>query len=199
MTWSLDTARAVAGFAPDDNTHDVALQLVMDSVLAAVETKLERGLLKRQETAKFYHVNFCRIYLPRYPIEQVISPTGVWRVHHRNGWIEGMGGSEVEVTWIGGFDPLPSDLERALWGAFLAEWANSDPLTGAPIAGASVLVGSGEMKSLTVYDAYKVDFDVGATSVGGASGVGKIDEAFWGALSPWADILMAYRRNVGGC
>jgi hypothetical protein len=52
------------------------------------------------------------------------------------------------------------------------------------------------MKSLTVYDAYRVDFDVGSTSV--SAGVGKVDEAFWGELSPWADILMAYRRNVGG-
>ena len=200
MTWDVSTARAIAGFPATDTTHDAALRLVMDAVLATVETKLERGLLKRKEAARFHRVDSCRIYLPRYPIERVISPGGLRHVHYRNGWIEGASpgrDGDVEIEWIGGYDPLPADLERALWGAFLAEWANSDPLTGAPTAGAAVLTGSGEMKSLTVYDAYKVDFDVGSTSAGGAS-AGKVDEAFWGALSPWADILMAYRRNVGG-
>lgn len=202
MAWNLDTARAVANIAAGDATHDVALQRVMDTVLAEVELKLERGLFYKREKARFLHYDGRRLYLWRYPIGQVISPVNGIAVHHRNGWIEGLTETgphgEVIVEWEGGFNQLPSDLEAAMWGAFRMVWDGSDAATGLPSAGGGVGTGS-DIKRITVFDAYSVEYASNAVSGSGNAGAAYHEsQMYWGALAPWASILMRYRRNVGG-
>ena len=200
MSWDIATARQVAGVTAGDTTHDAALQRVMDIVLAEVEGRLERGLFSKRVVEKYYSVT-GRIYVERYPISTVHSPTdGNVQVHCREGWIACLSGREVAVDYTGGYVTLPSDLEAALWGIFLAMWGTVDPMTGFPTAaGAALIQGSGDVKKVTVFDAYAVEYDVGTTSAGGGNQQsGSVNQAFWGALSPWASTLMRYRRNVGG-
>jgi len=197
MAWTIERAREVAGIA--DDTYDDALQLTMDIILAEAEGKLERGLLLMEVTEDFFDLDYCRLYLPRYPVVEVASPT-VTRLNKVRGWIEGWGSAVVNckltVQWTGGYDPaeLPADLEAALWGAFLARWNNVDPDTGGLIASSVAAQGTGEVKSLTVFDAYKVDYDIGGS---GASFAAETQN-FWGIFAPWADTMIRYRRNVGG-
>ena len=140
MAWNLDTARKqppVADIiAPGDTTHDIALQRIMDRVLAEVELKLERGLFLKRDQVRYLHYDGRRLYLPRYPIVHVIRPAGDIAVHHRNGWIEGLTGTgphgEVIVEWEGGFSQLPDDLEAAMWEVFRMVLDGSDPDTGFP-------------------------------------------------------------------
>ena len=205
MSWDLATARAAAGIAAGDTTHDTALQRVMDVVLASVENLLGRGLLLRRETVRFLNPNTRRLRLPRYPILQVYTIDGkpyTGQIQHRVGWIEfvgSAGGRAVSVDYEGGFDPLPADLEAALWEAFVHRWSDVDPLTGLPTqgSGATVVKGSGDVSRITLADFGSVTYDVGSSVAGGDDGQGSLAsmQARWGWLAPWATTLELYRSE----
>ena len=199
MTWDIATARAVMKYPPADTTHDVALQIAMDTTLATVENLLGRGLFRQRETRTFYNVDRREIRLPRWPIERVISPK-CRIVHHRVGWIElqSWSGECLEVDYIGGFDPLPSDLEHALWGAFETFYGTIDPVTGHPVPGSgpTVVQGGGEVDRISLSDFGTVSFNYGVSTVGGGSGnVSARHQELWGWLAPWASILSIYRSE----
>jgi hypothetical protein len=194
--WNLATARAQAKLTVGDTSKDTALTMVMRVVEAQLENLLERGLFIRRVVGERYlHVNSRRIYLFRYPIQSVQSPSNV-TIHYRNGWLEGYTGTdELLVTYTGGIGTpttLPDDLEFAMWGAFAFIWSRADPNTGLSA------VGSGDVKSLTVFDAYKIDYDVGTSGSSAGASRGASAPEYWGDLAPWSNILMRYRRNVGG-
>lgn len=66
------------------------------------------------------------------------------------------------LTYTGGFDPLPADLEAALWMTFDQVWA-STPGYGLPAGSQS---GSGAVKSFGM-DGMRIDYDTqGATGAG---------------------------------
>ena len=194
MGWDLATARAAVGLAAGDTSKDVALQRVMDVVMAEAEGRLERGLLSRRVVERFHCVQRTPIFLTRYPVSAIHSPINAAEIHYREGWISGLCG-DFSVDYTGGFEELPSDLEYALWGAFLTIWAAVDPVTGLPtLAGAALIQGSGDVKSLTVFDAYRVDYDVGTSSASSGSDDGRSAQANWGFLAPWATTLERYKR-----
>ena len=208
--WNLDTAKALVGVAPADTTKDVALQRALDVVLASVEDHLGRGLLLQRDTAVFYDTDGRKLLLPRWPIRQVYSVNGSlnvqYTVHHRVGWLElrnfrTVHDGTIRVDYEGGFDPLPADLEHALWEAFNTFWAGVDPLTGLPVLGGSgttVVQGSGEIEKVVMPDGGSITWDVGATVAGGDSG-GDANEALrgiWGWLAPWASVLSIYRSEA---
>lgn len=201
MPWDLDTVRAVAGYQPADTTHDAALMRVMDVVLATVENLLDRPLLRKRECVEFFNVNDRRLQLPRYPVCKVFAPQEGVIVHNRRGWIEPATGQcwrpddmgRVVVDYEGGYDPLPSDLEDALLGAFSFRWDHSDPTTGLPVAGGGAATTGGEVSRVTINDFGSVSFASGGSSAAQASSTQGIDPGYWGWLAPWASILMKYQ------
>jgi hypothetical protein len=83
--------------------------------------------------------------------------------------------------------------------AFVTSWNNSQDSTGLPpsTGGGGVITGSGDVKSVTVYDAFKLDYDVGATAVGGETSAQEATD-LWGWLSPWQTVLSHYRSGLSG-
>lgn len=211
MAWDLATARLVAGIPPGDTTKDAALTRIMGRTLAAVETLLGRGLLLRRETVRFYEVDERKVLLPRYPVRRVYSINGTPGVirgllHHRTGWLElgpydhwGTQDGAVLIDYEGGFDPLPDDLEAALWEALLYLWGMVDQTTGLPRqgAGAGVVQGSGDISRITLADFGSISYDVGTQVTSSeSSGAGAVAEAMWGWLAPWASVLSTYRSEA---
>lgn len=205
MPWDINTARQVIGLAANDPSKDVALKKVMDRVLAEIETKLGRGLLFMRETIRV-SVDTNTILLPRYPVWKIYrpDPTDIL-LHHRVGriripWGTFGGkwfGDDVEIDYEGGFRDLPSDLEAAMWEAFLQAWAGVNDATGLPVVGggATIVQGSGEISSVTI-DGMTIRYDVGASIAGGASSSAQASsEAIWGWLAPWESILSTYRSH----
>jgi hypothetical protein len=196
MPWDLETARAVAGIAPGDTTHDEALQSVMDFVISDLEARLGRGILLMRTTERYYNVNTRELCLYRYPIRQVFSPD--CRIVYRNaGWIEPEEYQDIiDVDYEGGFDPVPPNLLGAMWEAFLLRWESVDQTTGLPVpgGGATVIQGSGDISSVTV-DGMTIRYDVGASVSGDSGSVSAALQADWGWLAPWASILSIYRSE----
>ncbi len=209
MPWTLDQAKVYLEISPGDTSKDVLIQGVMDTTLLEVETKLQRGLFLARTTARFYDVDYRKILLPRYPITQVWgingspTPSGLI-VHYHTGWLEWpdcLNTDYIEVDYEGGYASLPLDLERALWSAFLTLWGNTDETTGAPgvgDGGGVVTPGSGDVKDVTVFDAFKISYDVGS-STSSAEALDSLaqDQVDWGWLSPWAGTLAFYRSEMG--
>ena len=202
MPWDLATAKVHVNIASTDVTSDIALQGNLDIVLDEVQTLLGRGLFERRITEKFYRVSTRDIRLARYPIKTVHSPN-CRIVHHRAGWIEvdhGIIGSldnTLTVEYTGGFNPLPSALEAALWGAFVTRWGTIDHITGAPTGGGPTLItGSGDVSRVSFGNFGSVGFDVGTTSSGGNTQTAQAElTRVWGWLAPWATVLETYRTE----
>lgn len=214
MAWDLATAKKYLGLTGDPtDPADADIQAVMDTTLATVETHLGRKLLRGREVHKEQHVTGNQIFCYRYPIERIDLLDGeVFDDTHPDftqvGFFSGEGiifgtyfpGQEViDIEYTGGYDPLPLDLERVLWEAFMALWSATDAATGGPPeSGTGLVGGSGDMKSITVFDAFKIDYDVGVTAAGGSSDGSVTDDNYWGWLAPWAAVLSFYRRGFAG-
>ena len=216
MPWTLSRAKASLSIAGTAN--DAAITELMNTVIGTVEDYLGRALLFKRETITFWQVDNSKIFLPRFPIRRVIAINGNttipndFTVHHRTGWVSfecsslfnfvGCGRS-VSIEYEGGYDinNLPDSLEKVLWEIFLQWWGNSNQTIGGPAVGAgpTVTAGSGDLKSLTVYDGFKLDYDVGATVTGGASNISSSGSTIdtWGELAPWASMLSIYRSEHG--
>lgn len=217
MAWTLAQAKIYLGPKdPDTPEGDIIIQQVLDETLEALETVLGRQLLLAREVVRFLLVTSDTVMVPRFPIKEIhaISSTGLFppavaqepfpggvNVQFAVGWIQSptfAGQREVSVDYEGGFDPLPADLERAMWSAFLTLYDDTDPVTGAPpVAGGSTIVaGSGDVSSVTIADFGTVKYDVG--SAVSAAQTGDLSEADWGWLQPWASTFQFYRAGQAG-
>lgn len=211
MAWDLATAKQYLGIPSDDATRDVAIQNAMDRVLATVETLLQRKLLLARELVTLYNVEGS-LLLPRYPVTQVFSINGStnqeWVTHSLTGCIDLCNFSasyegcvrEISIDYEGGFSTLPSDLEGVLWEAFMLVWSSIDPMTGGPSlsGGLTAVQDSSDVKSLTVFDAFKADFNVESGASWSLSGdFSASDRANWGWLVPWSSVLSFYRSERG--
>lgn len=200
MSWTLETAKQYLGIDPGDTSQDVVIQSTLDYVLSAVESILQRGLLFTRETVAFHHVTRRRILLPRYPVSEVhdmSTPDNMLFssnpiLHKAVGWLEDdgfCGLTSLSIEYSGGFVELPIDLERTLWEIFMSAWSRTDESTGAPSSSSGA---AGEVKDITVPDAFKITYNVGETSTGEASA-----KADYGWLAPWASVLSIYRSEYG--
>jgi hypothetical protein len=139
--------------------------------------------------------------LRRYPLDSVTSigpahgaasitewhldkDAGLVRLH---GW---HASHEMTVTYKGGFDPLPADLELALWQIFHGLWA-STPGAGTLIgASAGALDG---IKSIALPDVGTLSFFESGSAASGSGRGG----AMGGAIPALAaGILDLYRREL---
>lgn len=170
MPFDLNTAKNRLGIAPGDVTKDAEIQAALDAALAAAEKYCNRNFRLARETARFYHVDGPAIQLSRFPIRVIHSVTPdppTFDIHYTGGKLltHDQGFHEVEIDYTGGYDPLPPDLELALWLTF----ANTHSIISGGAA-ATLVQGSGDVKSVTVMGSFKLDYDVGTTAVGGGGG-----------------------------
>ena len=199
MSWDLETAKRFLGIV--DDTQDTIIQDTLDDVLSDIELMLQRKLLLQRSTVKYTNYVTDKVLLPRFPVVDVHSVDGapmddLWYVHNQAGWIELPSYQDIksiEVDYTGGYDPLPESLERAMWEAFMTRWGNTDPDTGAP---AGAVQGDAEMKAITVYDGFKMEFHDSSTSSSSSGGVVE-RELQWGWLAPWASVFQMYRSEHG--
>lgn len=205
MAWDLDTAKELLGIDPGDTTQDANVQRAMDVTLNAVETRLGRQLLRARETVRFISPpGCCDIQVTRFPIIEVYTVNDAplpdaCEIHHTVGAIYCPAiaqDREVIIDYEGGYDPLPPELENVMWSAFVDHWSGLDPATGGPPV--EEVAGEQSVKSVTVFDGFKVDYATSSTSSssqGSYTGTTYVD---WGWLEPWSDTLSYYRHGQYG-
>lgn len=108
-------------------------------------------------------------------IEDVVFPTNAIRGGGRHG-------NRITVIYRAGFEYLPHDL-RDVAINLASSIYDSGGVVASPGDGG---VGSGELKSLTMFDAMSMSFDTGSTTNKGGAGQ---------MVSTWGFVLDKYKRN----
>ena len=203
MAWDVTTAKTVLGIDAGDTSKDVAIQQALDVVMSTVEKAVGRGLLYARETV-YLPTRLRTVLLPRYPVAVVHSPAIEFM--HKNGQngivVLANAGTEPQtvVDYEGGYDPLPVDLEQAMWEIFLFVWTTINTTTGFPSessgGAATIVQGTGEVSRVSLADFGSISFDVGATVASSSYDITAATRAEWGWLSPWAWVLKYYRSEA---
>lgn len=185
MAYTLDAAKTRLGIDTQDTSQDDAIKACLAVAMSLAETYCDRGLeFKADVVDEFEHSmeRVLRVY--RYPIKEVksidtIDPvlqsslqanSSIW-LDKKAGMIKGLWwGYDVQVTYDGGFDPLPADLEYGLWLVFDAVWY-STPGMG-QVAGSSSEDAAGPVRSFTI-NGVRIDYAAKTSSF--ASSGGSID------------------------
>ena len=186
---SFDLAGAKLRLNITGTAQDAEVQASLDASLAIAEAYCNRKFAYAAEEAHFYHVEAGYLFVPRYPIEQVVSVVRdngqsniKYKVNKSAGFLDLHGrysDEELSVTYAGGYKTLPDDLIVALYSIFDGIWAASQGSTGPS-------VGAIESVSLTGVGTVRMSTG-GSASTGGASG----------AVPAMASaILSAYRREL---
>jgi len=190
MAWDLATARTKIGLAPGDTSRDVDLSMSMAVALDLLETYLDRGILYQNMVETAVEMHGRRVSLYRYPLVAVDAVTTSGASDQSAGAPIGTNQyltddqtgmvifktptivDKVTVVYKGGYVTLPPVLEWVLWTTWSTLWAEMFP--GAPAGGGgggggTIVQGSGDLKSVTIFGVGKLDYDVGATAIGGGS------------------------------
>jgi hypothetical protein len=186
-----DLATAQIRLGTTTGAQDLMIPVVLDTAVAIAEKYLDRGISYATETVKFYNVEGWQLNMPRYPIETVTTVVGLdnlsYKTHLHGGyfdfntqvWID-----EADITYTGGYQTYPGDLELALWLIFDEIW-NSTP-------GAGIAVGAGtspqEIESVSIPDVGTIKYAKNASSAGSAGNVltnGFISSAALALLEPY--------------
>jgi hypothetical protein len=169
MAFDLATAKARTGIQPVDYSKDVLLQSALDAALGIAEQYCDRKFLDGDEVETLTPVHLGVLSLHRYPVATVTSITlahnGIallstdWHVGKNSGlvYVDGLPAShEVTVTYHGGYNTLPADLELALFLVFDAVWAVTPG--GGKTAGAGSVGATGAIKSVSTPDVGSVSY-----------------------------------------
>jgi hypothetical protein len=184
MRFDLETAKARLGITNTDS--DALILATQDMVVEIAERYCDRKFTFRREIVKFYHFTGDTLFLPRYPVREVFSWSGLpelHKIHHRMGTIELHRDTfieEAQLDYAGGYQDYPGDLLLALWGMFDVVW---------PSVRGQASVSSGEIESVTIPDVGTVRFATGNS--GGSSGSNSGDRGVYG---PFVSVLEFYRR-----
>ena len=124
---------------------DVEIQSALDASLSIAEAYCKRQFVYGAEEAHYYHVEAGFLFVPRYPIEQVVSVTREsgqsdikYKVNSSAGFLDLHGrysDEELSVVYAGGYKVLPADLVVALFDIFDGIWTASQGSAG-PTVGA---------------------------------------------------------------
>lgn len=184
MAFDLSTAKLRVGLpagVPEDN-----IEFALSVALTAAEKYCDRFFLYRDETVWFYYWVGDTLQLPRYPIDQLYSATGLstseFELHHLGGKIKfkkQRSFDEIEINYAGGYKVLPPDLELALFIIFDSVYASLQP-GGAHVAGASAIT------SISIPDVGTIRYsDGGKGSSSSGDGIGIIPDAAVRLLEPY--------------
>lgn len=185
MAFDLITAKKRLGIPDEDTSQDAAIQACLAIAMSLAETYCDRGLEYKEDVVEDFErqtERVIRVY--RYPIKEVDSilamdpalqnsmqaNSDIW-LDKKAGMIKGVWyGYDVTVTYDGGYDPLPADLEYGLWLVFDAVWYTTPGMGLA--AGSSSEDTAGPIRSFTI-NGVKIDYSVKTNAFG--SGGGSID------------------------
>lgn len=202
--------KAMLGIDAEDETKDAAIQALLDSSLAMIESYCGRIFLLGDYQEHFMPIDTRNPYLllSAYPVElvrsvfrdvgyeqdTVIETVSGWKLFPQQGilrqfshgccWCCGGWEGDTIVDYRGGFPPdaWPADLVDILTRLFFDRWTATDG-TGSLVAGSSG-GGTGEIKSATV-DGMRLDYDFGGASI-------KAGEEIPPDLLPYAAALARY-------
>jgi hypothetical protein len=176
---TIDVLRVRAGVPVGDNSRDVELEMAADQALALCETFCDRWFEKKPQTEQIWPIQGSYL-VKRWPIESITTITdangavidpGTYRtiddagIVLRGGCaIGGAGVWPLSIVYVGGFDPLPKDLEFALLAAFDAVWSST------PGWGATAGSSAEQVQKISVVGVGSIDFGTGGTTSGGSAG-----------------------------
>lgn len=201
MLCDLNTLKNALGIPLDDTSKDAALNNAIATANAMIgsyigadlsDTTTERVFeVVLQHTANF-------IQLPVYPliaitevkIGSAVLDVTTYVPRRPQGEIDLLNmpysgdvfGARTVVKYTAGYDPVPDDLELACVNIAATVYNN-----GGTFASSG---GSGALKSLTMFDAMSMSFDVGAASAAGSTSTPE------GLTKSWAFVLDKYRVYV---
>lgn len=175
----IEDLRVRIGLDPADAARDNELDAAADQALALCETFCDRWFEKKTQIEQIWpaHGSFL---VKRYPIASVTSikdangdviDSGLYRTVDTAGIvlrggcsIGGAGLWPLSIEYVGGFDPLPKDLEFALLAAFDAVWGST------PGWGAAAGSAAEQVQKISVVGVGSIDFGTGGTTSGGTAG-----------------------------
>lgn len=173
LTGYLPAARVRIGLASNDTTKDTKLTLSLNTALLIAERYCDRKFLKMAGSYQAIHFAAPEVQLDRYPINSVTAVTADGTTvtdFHVNGSagrivFDGLIVAHVlNVTYDGGYETLPADLELALWLLFDAVWP--------AISASNVAAGSGAVKAIRS-NGSSIEYD---TTAGGVTGMSSVAE-----------------------
>lgn len=192
--WDIATAKAYLGIEGD--SQNTAIAATMAAVLRTVEAYLDRGLL-RADVTEIRSLNGNSCFLRWYPVDET-SPITIdvtragstlpldaasYQLNGAMGLVASpafIGADRVTISYVGGFETLPADLEWTLWQILAARWNSSQ---GNPTASPAP-VDAGSIKAVQLYG-------VGAVTYGDATG-STSSGTQGGELAPFAPALAPY-------
>ena len=201
MAW--DLATGITRLGATAGTDDLEVEKFMNLAMALAEKYCDRGIIFRQETARFYHVNARTLFLPRYPVENISR----MNIHNKAHLHRALGQlifhsqpivhDEIEIEYDGGYryDSIPPDLELALWDIVSILWTTYGSAAAGGGAAVGPTVALGAVKKRTIVGVGSVEYETGGGS--SSSGSDTNLSADLSALMPGATqaILELYRRQ----
>jgi hypothetical protein len=187
-----DLATAKTRLNITGTAQDALLTVGINTALAVAERFCDRKFSYAAETVKFYHFYGDTLFLPRYPIESIVSNTGLptqYKVHNGLGLIElhaPQSIEEVSISYTGGYKTLPPDLELALWSIFDTLWPSIQ-------SGGTSSLGSSAVASITVPDVGTIRYDNSGAGAGAGAGGAGANSNLYGAFF---SVLETYRRTT---
>jgi hypothetical protein len=202
MSFDIESARKRVGVPDGDTSKDAELVASINAALAIAENYCDRKFMYREETAKFYYDVTGKYSLKRYPIDQVLEVIDSdgrfpsYKVHKMMGHVLLKNynfAEELSIRYRAGYDPLPADLELALWGIFDAAYASiSKAMSGAGMGTGSSSIGA--ISSINIPDVGTVSFNTGASASAMTDAVAA-NTASWGQYGPFFLLLDAYKDH----
>lgn len=202
MSFDIESARVRVGLPPDDTSKDKEIVASLNASLAIAENYCDRKFLLKEETASFYYDITGKYSLKRYPIAEVLEVKDTdgrfpqYRVHKSLGHILLKNynfAEELNITYIAGYDPLPADLELALWGIFDAAYASiNKAMSGNGVGGGTSSIG--QISSINIPDVGTVSFNTGASASAMTDAVAA-NTASWGMYGPFFLLLDKYKDH----
>lgn len=207
MTYNVDTAKARLGIPDSDTSKDDAITACLAMGMAVAETYCDRGFQLTQEVQEIYGLYQRTLRTYRYPIKVVnsvktISPgadpyevdPSTLTIFKKDGQIiasGGLSGTQVQIDYEGGYDPLPVDLEWALWGIFDAIWYSTPGFGVAP--GDTGTAEPGVIKSFWI-NGVRLEYSTSSSSA--AAAVNAEKEELYGVIPlPSVSVLSRYRAE----
>lgn len=182
MAFTLEFAKKRLGIDEQDTSQDDAIKACLAVALSLAETYCDRGLEFKEDVVEEFERMWQRtLRVYRYPIKEVTSintidpvlqssmqaNSDVW-LDKKAGIIKGVWcGYDVEVTYSGGYDPLPADLEYGLWLVFDAVWYSTPGMGQA--AGSSSEDTAGPIRAFTI-NGVRMEYSTKTNAFGSSGG-----------------------------